>query len=75
VNPHQPVVSGRLLVRALLADGWFFARQKGSHVLLRKPGRPVPIVVPLHRELKKGTLAGILRDARLTTDDLRRLLG
>jgi hypothetical protein len=28
----------------------------------------------MHREIKKGTLAAILRDAGLSTDDLRRLL-
>jgi predicted RNA binding protein YcfA (HicA-like mRNA interferase family) len=32
------------------------------------------LVVPLHKELRKGTLAGILRDADLSSDDLRRLL-
>lgn len=31
--------------------------------------------VPLHRELRRGTLAGILRDADLSADDLRALLG
>jgi predicted RNA binding protein YcfA (HicA-like mRNA interferase family) len=34
----------------------------------------VLVVVPLHRELKRGTLAGILGDAGLARDDLRRLL-
>ncbi len=33
-----------------------------------------PLVVPLHRELKRGTFAGILRDARIARDDLRRFL-
>jgi len=30
--------------------------------------------VPLHRALKRGTLAGILRDAAVDRDELRRLL-
>jgi predicted RNA binding protein YcfA (HicA-like mRNA interferase family) len=74
VNPHQPVVSGRRLVKALEAEGWEVARQRGSHVRLRKHGRRLALVVPLHRELKKGTVAGILRDAGLNPDDLRRSL-
>jgi predicted RNA binding protein YcfA (HicA-like mRNA interferase family) len=74
VNPHQPVVSGRRLVKVLEAEGWEVARQRGSHVRLRKNGRRLALVVPLHRELKKGTVAGILRDAGLHPDDLRRLL-
>jgi HicA toxin of bacterial toxin-antitoxin, len=48
--------------------------ERGSHVRLKKPGRRIALVVPLHKELRKGTLAGILRDAELGPDDLRRLL-
>lgn len=74
MNPHQPVVAGRRLVKALEAEGWEVVRQRGSHVRLRKPGRRSALVVPLHHELKRGTTAGILRDAGLNADDLRRLL-
>ncbi|MGH2989937.1 MAG: type II toxin-antitoxin system HicA family toxin [Solirubrobacterales bacterium] len=41
---------------------------------LKKPGRRHALVVPLHKELRRGTLAGILRDAGLTPDRLRDLL-
>jgi predicted RNA binding protein YcfA (HicA-like mRNA interferase family) len=41
---------------------------------LKKHGRRHALVVPLHRELRRGTLAGILRDADLSADDLRGLL-
>jgi predicted RNA binding protein YcfA (HicA-like mRNA interferase family) len=75
VSPRQPVVSGERLVKALAKEGWAVARQRGSHVRLKKPGRRMALVVPLHKELRKGTLAGILRDADLSSDDLRRLLG
>jgi predicted RNA binding protein YcfA (HicA-like mRNA interferase family) len=75
VNPHQPVVSGRRLIKALEADGWAAVRQRGSHVRLKKADARTALVVPVHDELKKGTLARILRDARLRPDDLRRLLG
>ena len=74
MTPRQPVVSGKALVRALERDGWSVVRQRGSHVRLKKSGRRYALVVPLHKELKKGTLAGILRDAGLTTDGLRELL-
>ena len=36
-------------------------RQRGSHVMLRKG--MAGCVVPLHRELKRGTISGILRQA------------
>jgi hypothetical protein len=38
------------------------------------PDRTVSLVVPLHREFKRGTMAGILRDAGVDGDELRRLL-
>jgi predicted RNA binding protein YcfA (HicA-like mRNA interferase family) len=41
---------------------------------LKKAGRRHALVVPLHRELRRGTLAGILRDADLSADELRELL-
>lgn len=66
-----PVVSGRQLIKALERAGWHTAR---SHVRMKHPDRRVPITVPLHRELKRGTLSGILDDAGLDTDQLRRLL-
>ena len=59
---------------ALEKLGWVAVRQRGSHVRLRHQDLPVPLVVPLHRELKRGTLAGILRDADLDADELRRLI-
>jgi predicted RNA binding protein YcfA (HicA-like mRNA interferase family) len=74
VSPRQPVVSGRQLIRALEADGWKVVRQRGSHVRLKKAGRRIALVVPVHKELRKGTLAGILRDGDLSAEDLRRLL-
>jgi len=74
VSPRQPVVSGERLIKVLRKEGWEVVRQRGSHVRLKKPGRRHALVVPLHRELRRGTLAGILRDADLSADDLRRLL-
>lgn len=74
MTPHQPVVSGKRLIKALEQDGWEVARQRGSHVRLKKTEQRHALVVPLHKEIKRGTLAGILRDADLSADDLRRLL-
>ena len=36
-------------------------RQRGSHVVMRRGSSGC--VVPLHREVKRGTLGGILRQA------------
>jgi predicted RNA binding protein YcfA (HicA-like mRNA interferase family) len=74
VSERLPVVSGAQLVAALHKVGWEAVRQRGSHVRLKNPDRDVALVVPLHRELKRGTLAAILRDAGLSHEELRRLL-
>lgn len=56
-----PAVSGAEAVRALERLGFEGARRRGSHVMLRRGG--TGCVVPLHRELKRGTLGGALRQA------------
>ena len=66
--PKLPPVSGQEAIRTLQKLGFFQARQRGSHVVLRHPdGRGC--VVPNHRELKVGTLAGILRQAGIGVDE------
>jgi len=74
VTDRLPVVSGADLIRVLERAGWQVKRQRGSHVRLVHPGRRLFLVVPLHRELRRGTLDGILKDARMDRDELRRLL-
>ena len=74
MSERLPVVSGAQLIAALGKLGWAAFRQRGSHVRLNHPDRSVSLVVPLHRELKRGTLAGILRDAGIDREEFRRLL-
>jgi predicted RNA binding protein YcfA (HicA-like mRNA interferase family) len=71
-----PVVRPRQLIRALERAGFFMHHIRGSHHYLRHPDRPgILITVPVHtRDLKRGTLRAILRQAGLTPDDLRSLL-
>ncbi|MFM8644882.1 MAG: type II toxin-antitoxin system HicA family toxin [Actinomycetota bacterium] len=65
--PELPVVSGSDAVKALERFGFRRVRQKGSHVVLRRG--PNGCVVPLHRETKRGTLAAILRQAKVSTEE------
>lgn len=74
MSERLPVISGAQLIRSLERQGWEAIRQRGSHVRLKHPDRSVFLVVPLHRELKRGTLSGILRDAGLDRDEFRKLL-
>lgn len=72
--PRLPVVSGRRAVAAFARAGWQPVRQHGSHVILVKAGREEILTVPLHPELRPGTLRSLLRAARLDPEDFRRLL-
>ena len=70
-----PVVSGRAVVNALAKIGYEFDRQKGSHMILRQSEAPHRrAVVPDHKEVAKGTLRSIIREAGLTVDEFRALL-
>lgn len=74
MSGRLPVVSGEQVVRALERLGWQVVRQRGSHVRLSHSHRSAFLVVPLHRELKRGTLNGILKDAGIGREELRQLL-
>ncbi|MBU4246117.1 MAG: type II toxin-antitoxin system HicA family toxin [Nanoarchaeota archaeon] len=70
-----PAVSGKEVIKALVRIGYFVHHQKGSHICLKNSNSPYNrITVPNHRELKKGTLNGILKDAKLSVDELLKLL-
>jgi len=70
-----PVVSGRELIAALAKIGYEVDRQKGSHVVLRQAIAPYRrITVPDHKEVAKGTLRAILRQAGVSPESLDSLL-
>jgi predicted RNA binding protein YcfA (HicA-like mRNA interferase family) len=71
-----PVLRPRQLIRALERAGFFVHHVRGSHHYLRHPDRPgVLVTVPFHnRDLKRGTLRAILRQAGLTPQELQDLL-
>ena len=65
--PKLPRTSGAAIVKALERLGFVKIRQSGSHVIMRRG--PKGCVVPMHREVKVGTLAGILRQAEVSPDE------
>ena len=69
-------VTGQEAIRALQRLGFEKVRQRGSHVILKKETSEgaVGCVIPLHRELKIGTLRGILRQAKVTPDEFMDML-
>ena len=70
-----PVVSGKQLCKILGKIGYLTDHQTGSHVILRQEDPPYRrLTVPDHKEIAKGTLRTIIRQAGLTVDEFRKLL-
>ena len=71
-----PRLSGREVIKLLLKINFSVARQKGSHIILVKEtekGKRA-VVVPNHKEIDKGTLLEIIRQAGLTKEEFIELL-
>ena len=71
-----PLVTAREVIKVLSKIGWTVTRQKGSHIILTKPGSIFNIVVPDHgcTEIKRSLLKKIIRDAEITEDWFCKLL-
>ncbi len=68
------VFSGRELVKALHRIGFVVDHQRGSHIFLHNLEKNISIVVPNHKEIKKGTLNSILKKANISIKDLKELV-
>ncbi len=68
------VISGRECINALKKAGFLFKRQKGSHIVLRRDIPFGQVVVPDHKELDRGTLRAIIKQAELSVDEFLSLL-
>jgi predicted RNA binding protein YcfA (HicA-like mRNA interferase family) len=69
-----PRVSGRECVKALGKVGFRFRRQEGSHIVLRRDDPFCQVIVPDHRELDRGTLRAVIRQAGLDVNQFVALL-
>lgn len=75
--PKLRKLSGQELVKILCNKlGFKAVRHAGSHVMLIKEtsSGKIGTVVPLHEELKIGTILGILRKANLKPEDIEPFL-
>jgi predicted RNA binding protein YcfA (HicA-like mRNA interferase family) len=68
-----PVCSGQDAIRAFQKLGYQLDHQTGSHIILRHP-QMRRLTVPNHRELAKGTLRSLIREAGLTKEEFVNLL-
>jgi predicted RNA binding protein YcfA (HicA-like mRNA interferase family) len=69
--PRMPRISSKEAIRELERLGFEQIRQIGSYIVMKKETEEGEIgcVVPLHRELKVGTLSSILKQSQISIDE------
>jgi predicted RNA binding protein YcfA (HicA-like mRNA interferase family) len=73
--PKLPIVSGIKILKALSKIGFKHIRTSGSHMILTKEqGIKITIPVPNHKEIAKGTLKSIMKQAGINLKELLDLL-
>ena len=70
--PKFPGLSGADIVRALEKLGFVVARQSGSHIVMKWGEQGC--VVPNHKEVKIGTVNGVLRQAGVSAQEFSSVL-
>ncbi len=71
---NVPVVYPKDLVKVLLKQGFIKSRQKGSHIRLLHPDGRATTISLHNKPLYKGTLFAILRQVKLTPDEIKKFL-
>jgi predicted RNA binding protein YcfA (HicA-like mRNA interferase family) len=66
--------SGNQVVKALRRIGFIVDHQHGSHIFMHNLEKNISVIVPNHKEVKKGTLNNIIKKAGLTIDELKDLV-
>ncbi|MFW6365368.1 MAG: type II toxin-antitoxin system HicA family toxin [Spirochaetota bacterium] len=69
-----PRLTGKECVKILEQIGFVFKRQHGSHMILRRTDPYAQVVVPNHKELDRGTLRSIIRQAGLSINEFSELI-
>ena len=72
--PRITPVHWRVLERVLLAAGFRFTRQEGSHRSYTKPGIPRPVVIPAYDEVPVAIIRHNLKTAGISREEYFRLL-
>jgi predicted RNA binding protein YcfA (HicA-like mRNA interferase family) len=61
-------------MKTLGTIGFVVSRQRGSHITMVRKSPPSQITIPNHKELDRGTLRAIIRQADLTVEEFKTLL-
>ena len=72
--PKLPTLAPKKIIKILEGQGFVLDRIMGSHHIYYHPETKKRVIVPLHKkDLPKGTLLEILRQAGIGRDELRDL--
>jgi len=75
VKQELPALKPREVIAVLERVGFSIRRKTGSHVILYREGLKRPLTVPIHpKDLPRGTLRAIIRQANLTLEEFLKLL-
>ena len=69
MSKKLPLISEKETVKAFSRGGWRVDRIAGSHAVMRKDGSAVTLSVPLHKELRKGLLRSLIKDAGIDIEE------
>ena len=68
---HTPALTPDVIIRLLKKHGFELLRTKGSHQIFKNRSTGRMTVVPMHkRDLPKGTLLSILKQAGIDKEEL-----
>jgi predicted RNA binding protein YcfA (HicA-like mRNA interferase family) len=68
------LLRARDVVRAFERLGWQAERQRGSHMILTRPGHAATLSVPDHPQVARGTLRALIKKAGLTVEEFMKAL-
>lgn len=68
---RPPSIRAREFIRVAESIGFAFDRQRGSHAVYYRTSDQRRLVIPMHgtKDLKPGTLRGLIRDMGLTVEE------
>jgi predicted RNA binding protein YcfA (HicA-like mRNA interferase family) len=66
--PPVPLLPPSDIIKRFQRLGWQIVRQKGSHIIMTKPGHIATLSIPNHQEVARGTLRSLIAKAGLTIE-------
>jgi len=64
-----PLLRPREVVPGFARFGWQVVRQRGSHIVMTKPGAVATLSIPEHSLVARGTLRALIGRAGLTIEE------